>query len=221
MTTVSARMSTIPPSGSEERPATVSHVLVCLDRSGASEGCLPYAAFAAKAFGARVTLLHVLLTPQVTEFNRADALEAEIGRREAEGYLDRATASLGLENAGTVGRLAQGFPAEQIAVVAREVGADLTILSSHGKGDSVAPELGSIAQHVLSSVDGSVLLVQPTSHLAIPPRRIMVPLDGSVRSECVLPMATAMARANGAEVLLVYIVREPTATAVLSDPEDM
>ncbi len=222
MTNLAAPMSTpIPPSGSEERPATISHVLVCLDRSGAAEGCLPYAAFAANAFGARVTLLHVLLSPQASEFNRADALEAEIARREAEAYLDRATASLGLENAETVSRVAQGFPAEQIAVVAREIAADLTILSSHGKGDSVAPVLGSIAQHVLSTVDGSVLLVQPSSKMAIPPKRIMVPLDGSVRSECVLPMATAMARAHGVEVLLVYIVREPTVTAVLSDPQDM
>ncbi len=42
-----------------------------------------------------------------------------------------------------------------------------------------------------------------------------------MRSECVVPLAAVMARRDGAEVLLVHVVTEPTPTAVLSDPEDV
>ncbi|MEO7112657.1 MAG: universal stress protein [Polyangiaceae bacterium] len=207
----------------QEHPNAIAQVLVCLDRSALSDGCLPYAGFAAKAFGAKLTLLHVL--PSATaahEPNRADALEAEIAKREADHYLDDAMGGLDIARERLTGRVAQGSPAEQIAAVAQEIRADLTILCSHGQGaEGRTSELGSVAQHVLSRASGSVLLVQPMSMAPIPPNRILVPLDGSMRSECVLPMVTAMGKLHGAEVLLLHVVTEPRSTAVLSTPQDM
>jgi nucleotide-binding universal stress UspA family protein len=40
-------------------------------------------------------------------------------------------------------------------------------------------------------------------------RRLLVPLDCSPRAECVLPLATALARAHGADVILAHVVPEP------------
>jgi nucleotide-binding universal stress UspA family protein len=48
-----------------------------------------------------------------------------------------------------------------------------------------------------------------------------VPLDGSLRSESVLPLVAELARFHASEVVLVHVVTDPTTTAVLSDPEDM
>lgn len=53
------------------------------------------------------------------------------------------------------------------------------------------------------------------------PRRILVPLDGSLRAESVLPTAVRIASAHDAEVLLVFVVREQVATSVLCAPEDL
>src|SRR3990167_2091993 len=40
-------------------------------------------------------------------------------------------------------------------------------------------------------------------------RRILVPLDCSPRAECVLPLATALARAHDAELILAHVAPEP------------
>jgi nucleotide-binding universal stress UspA family protein len=199
-------------------------VLVCLDRSASSDACLPYARFLAEAFGAKVTLLHVVRQPSaVHEPDRPDALGWEIEKREAEHYLSEAVGALGGASKDAVTRVTQGFPALQIVAMAREVGADVTVLSSHGQGNDGALDLGSIAHHVLARGRGSVLLTQPTTAMSsrIPPSRILVPLDGSVRSECVLPLVADLARAHGAAVVLAHAVTDPTPSGVLSTPEDL
>jgi nucleotide-binding universal stress UspA family protein len=183
---------------------------------------LPHARFIAEAFGAKITLLHVMPSPPGThEASRADALDWEIAKREAAQYLSRTRTSLGPVPAEAVTELTQGYPAEQIIAVAREIGADLTILSSHGERGEHGCELGSTAQHVFALAPGSVLLAQPTGSAHVPPRRIVVPLDGSVRSECVLPLVAELARHEGSQVLLVHVVTDPTPTAVLSDADDV
>jgi nucleotide-binding universal stress UspA family protein len=40
-------------------------------------------------------------------------------------------------------------------------------------------------------------------------RRLLVPLDCSPRAECILPFATALARAHDAELILAHVVPEP------------
>ncbi len=206
-------------------PAKRGHnVLVCLDRSPFSEACLPYAVSLANTFGSTVTLLHVMQPrsehpgPQTTL-----ALGWEISRQEAQGYLERlekeASAALGRS---VEVRLEQGRPAERIVDVAREIGADLIVLASHGEG-GVTETLGSTAQQVLAAVRGSLLIVHSSSTT---PRmgvlkRILVPLDGSLRTESVLPIVARIADACGAEILLAHIVEEPVQTEVLRAPEDL
>jgi nucleotide-binding universal stress UspA family protein len=208
--------------GGEARARGVRHILVCLDRSQFSQSCLSQARFIADACGAKITLLHVMPSShRAHEASRADALEWEIAKRETAQYLADTRNSLGPLRGEVLSELTQGSPAEQIVAVAREVGADLTILSSHGEGGEDGCELGSTAQHVFALAPGSILLAQPTGSARVPPRRIVVPLDGSVRSECVLPLVAELAGHGEAEVVLVHVVTDPTPTAVLSDADDV
>lgn len=203
----------------------IGHVLVCLDLSAMSDGALPYARFVASAFGAKITLLHVMPSPPAErEPDRLDALDWEIGKREASQHLSRARTALGVSIEDSDTRLTQGLPAEQIVAAARELRVDLTVLSSRGEGSSSAADLtnlGSVAQHVLAMAGGSVLLAPPSSAAHLPPKRILVALDGSLRSESALPVVAGLARLRGSEVLLVHVVTEPTSTAVLADPGDL
>jgi nucleotide-binding universal stress UspA family protein len=48
-----------------------------------------------------------------------------------------------------------------------------------------------------------------------------VPLDGSLRTEAVLPTTARIASKFGAELILVHVVQEPIASAVLYADEDM
>ncbi len=206
----------------EPHARAVRHVLVCLDRSAFSLSCLSQARYVAEAFGAKITLLHVMpSSPSPREASRTDALEWEIAKRETAQYLAHTRESLGPVPCEVVTELTQGAPAEQIVAMAREIGADLTILSSRGERGEDGTELGSTAQHVFALAPGSVLLAQPTGSAQVPPKRIVVALDGSMRSECVLPLVADLARHDGAEVLLVHVVTDPTPTAVLSDADDV
>ncbi len=218
--------STPPPTPSHPCPdphvTSIGHVLVCLDRSAAADESLPCARFVAEAFGSRITLLHVMPSPPGgKEAVRADALDWQLALREAEHYLSRVRDAVGVAPRGTVTRLVQGSPPEQIVAMARETGVDLTIMTSRGEGGRSANDLGSVAQRVLALAGGSVLLLPPNSVACVPPRRILVPLDGSLRSESVLPIVTQLAQHHAAEIMLVHVVTDPTSSAVLSNGDDM
>jgi nucleotide-binding universal stress UspA family protein len=202
----------------------IRRILVCVDHSQFSESCLQHAVAISKSLGSAITLLYVM-QPAVDRsvLHTTDAVEWEIARQEANAYLER------LEKDGTrasgrqVGtRLEQGHPAERITAVARELDADLTVLGSHGERGVAAWNLGSTVLQVLAVTRGSVLIARPTSSATrdVSPKRILVPLDGSRRTESVLPTAMRIARENHAELLLALAVREPVATALLRAPED-
>lgn len=219
-------MSVAPRSSPMSRPGHgISHILACVDRSSQSEVCLPYAVFLGKTFDCRLTLLHVMQPPvDRSGALTTDALAWEISRQEAAGYLarhERAVAATGLL---VDVRLEQGHPAERIVAIAREVGADLTVLGSHGEGRVTAWNLGSTTQQVLAVSRSSVFVARskmgPAGE-AVSPKRILVPLDGSLRTESVLPSVARIAKAHGAEVILVHVVPEPVPSAILREPADL
>lgn len=194
-------------------------ILVCLDRSAWSESCLPYATALGRVFGSNLTLLHVMQPLHEHAGARiTDPLGWEVSRREASAYLEGLARWMHEKWGLSVdSRLEQGRPAERITAVARELGADLTVISSHGEGGVAAWHLGSTAQQLIAVSTGSVLVVRAQSPApsAVMPRRILVPLDGSLRTESVLPTVARIADAHGAEVVLTHVVCEPVPTAVL------
>lgn len=120
-------------------------------------------------------------------------------------------------------RLDQGRAAERIAVTARDVDADLVVLGSHGEGDLPAINLGSTAQQVLSLTRSSLLLARApgSAQERFAPERILVPLDGSPRTESTIPTVARLAKQSGAEVLLAHVVLDPLPTEVLRDADDL
>jgi nucleotide-binding universal stress UspA family protein len=212
------------PSPIQPRPHR-HRILVCLDRSPFSEVCLPYAISIAKTFGSEITLTHVMQPHhEHCGSQTADALGWEISRQEARAYLERQQdeASQALGRPIDV-RLEQGHPAERIIGLATEIGADLTVLASHGEGGVTQWNLGSTVQQVLAVARGSVFIAHSSSAAPslVTPKRILLPLDGSVRTESVLPTAARIACAYGAELLLAHIVEEPIASSVLRAGEEL
>jgi len=200
-------------------------MLVCLDGSPNSELSLPYMLGMARTFGSVVTLVRVLEASMLRHAGPQsnDVLEWEISRREGCAYLERlqAQTSNALERPVHI-RLEQGLPAERIVETARDIDADLIVLSSHGEGESTLANLGSTAQQVLAITHVSVFIVHASqSERRTSPRRLLVPLDGSLRTESVLPTAARIANAYGAELLLVHVVQEPLPSLVLRAPEDL
>jgi nucleotide-binding universal stress UspA family protein len=203
----------------------IHRILVCLDRSRMSEACLPYAVALSKALGSDMTLLYVMDPPhEANGLPATDALAWEISRQEAVAYLERVRKDLANASGQRVDvRLDQGQPAERIRAIACELNVDLTVLGSHGERGVTAWHLGSTVQQLLSMPRGSVFVAPSSSRTAtvFSPTRILVPLDGSLRTESVLPTAARIARAYDAELLLVLVVPEPLATAPLQAAADL
>ena len=78
--------------------------------------------------------------------------------------------------------------------------------------------LSSTARKLVEAVPGSLLLVPADGDrrdgCAARYRRIMVPLDGSARAESVLPIATRLAKAHEAELLIAHVTPAPELTKV-------
>jgi nucleotide-binding universal stress UspA family protein len=203
----------------------IHHILVCLDRSPSNSLCLAHALSLANTFGSVVTLLHVAEHPHDRFGPHAtDALGWEISRQEASAHLEQFQKEAERVSGLHVGvRLEQGHPAERIVALTRELGADLVVLGSHGESGQTAWSLGSTTQQVLATARSSVLVARGRSSTATfaPPRRILAPLDGSIRTESVVPIAAGIASANGGELLLVHVVAEPLPSGVLYEPEDL
>jgi nucleotide-binding universal stress UspA family protein len=187
---------------------TFRHFLICLDRSELGERVLAHAACLADTFSARVTLLHVL-EPMQDSGGPADALNWEIGRVESRSYLEELSGRLREGGLEVVGKLAQGRAAEQILQETRAGDIDVAVMASHGAGGLSDWDLSSTVHKVVARSRGSVLVV-PVEHpsAGYKCRRLAVPLDGSLRAECVLPIVSQIAVYQKAEVLLIHAVPE-------------
>ena len=145
-------------------PARLNRVLVPLDFSAHSMKALSYARLFAAQFGATVVLLHVS-EPVVygTDFGYApvppttlehDCEEAERGRLEGVAEKERA-AGVNIEVAQRVGR-----PHLEIVDAARELKADLILVTTHGYTGLKHVLLGSTAELVVRHAPCPVLVVR-------------------------------------------------------------
>lgn len=186
------------------------HILVPLDGSTLAEAVLPHARALAAAFDARLSLLHVL---EGSPAGSPDLFDWHLRRAEAEAYLREQAACLQQAGLAVDTRLLEGRAAERIVEYAGQEQASLIILSTHGRGGLAASNVAAIAHKVLERGTASIFLVragQP-DHAAgdeMRYRRILVPLDGSRRAECVLPVARMLARQR-AELLLAHVSVPP------------
>jgi nucleotide-binding universal stress UspA family protein len=193
----------------------IRHVGVCIDRSPISEKIVPHAVALARAFGAKLTVLHALEPPhERPEATPTDPLEWELRRAEARRHL----ASLESEHAAADlpvrSEVLEGRPAEEIRDWVSSHAVDLTVLGSHGASGWTEWSLASTARKLIEGISGSVLLVPAWSVQGPVKReavydRILVPLDGSPRAESALPLALSVASAHGSELLLLHVVPMP------------
>ena len=190
----------------------IREILVPLDGSALAESVLPAASAVAKAFGARVKLLHIIEErppdrihgePHLTDGDQAQAYLDEVARRPV--FQGQAVEV-------HVHPTKQGDVAESVVDHAQEFGADLVVLSTHGKGGLRGFLFGRIALRALQRGSTPVLLMNPTSSGVAPPfvcRTILVPLDGTAAHEPALPVASTLGRAWQATLHLEIVV--PTA----------
>jgi nucleotide-binding universal stress UspA family protein len=224
---------------------TLQRLLVPLDGSRLAECVLPIVISLAQHLRSRLTLLHVMERAAPTTVHGERHLT---GVAEAEAYLAAVASRCppGISVDRHVHPNKEGDVARSIIDHAADLGADLIILSTHGRGGARRVLFGSVAQLVLRGGTRPVLLNRPPDAGAPGEAgagqagawelsRVLVPTDGSPSSEDAIPMAVALAGAYGAEVHLLRIVPTlqtipgerastallvPTATAVSLEIEE-
>jgi nucleotide-binding universal stress UspA family protein len=189
-------------------------ILVPLDGSSVAERALPFAQTLAKATGARLLLVRAaLLEPSSDETALASQAQA---MTEARSYLadivSRLSPTTGVETAVLYGEAAA---AVQAVITSRKV--DLVVMSSHGHSGLGRWVIGTVTDRLLRRADVPVLVIPAACATVWPTSRafrVLVPLDGSALAEEALGPAVDVARALGAEILLLRVIDPVQAVSV-------
>lgn len=190
-------------------------ILLPLDRSALAECVLPHTVAVARAFESQVTLLSVMDMPREVRWRRAmDPLNWQIRKAEVKTYLHELDLRLQAAGLSTETQILEGFAAEQIVGFSDTHSPQLIILSSHGQSGLSSWNVSSVVLKVILRARTSIMIVHAyqltqTEMASLRYRRILVPLDGSQRAECVLPMASTLARFHEAQIVLAHVVSRP------------
>jgi len=142
--------------------AQIRRILVPVDFSANARKAVTYANAFARQFGAAVTFLHVVqVNYAYGEFGAIDftALEREM-RTGAQKELDALLATARSAGIAADALIREGSPAKIIADVARELGSDLLVVSTHGYTGLKHVLMGSIAEQVVRYAPCPVLVVR-------------------------------------------------------------
>jgi len=185
-----------------------------LDGSGFAEEALPLATEIASRARANVGLLLVHQPPAVPLVRGSSAVFDTLDHqlREAEArYLQGVEARLrgpGLDS--IEGAVLSGPVGESLQAEIERRGADLVVMSTHGRGGFGRIWLGSVADRLLHALRLPLLLVRPRvdakSSAPSVVEQVVVPLDGSPLAESVLEHAIVLATLFGAELHLIRVV---------------
>jgi len=202
--------------------AMIRSLLVPLDGSAFAESAIPMAVDVARRASAELHLLAVYepVTLPAVPFAESPPTTLRTDAERKAGmltYLDGVAKRTGTLGSGRVlTRLADGVAGPTIAAWLNEHPVDLMVMSTHGRGPISRFWLGSVADYVIRHASVPVLLNRPLPDDSTPPppiRSILVPVDGSERSEAVVPIATAIAGLYGAHLTLFRAVAPPVGVA--------
>lgn len=171
------------------------HILVATDFSEQSDRAIQLATDLATAFHSSLTLLHVYESSDALYSERASYWEklVEPLLEEAESKLAQRVQSIGQEIPEVGGKIRHGIPYEQILVAARDYGADLIVMGTHGRKGLARTLLGSVAEKVVRYSSVPVLTIrQPARERTVSSAR-----DSKRRIRRVVAPWSPPARARG------------------------
>lgn len=178
-------------------------IMVPLDGTEFGDKALPAAAAIARRTGAALRLVRVLLPAPPEEPAPGTPSEAE-RRREALAALERATAGLQASGVPATADLLDVPVVQSLAEHAEAIGADLIVMTTHGRGPLSRVFLGSVADPLVRRLHIPTLLIRPAAGRPDGdlPRNLLVALDGSPAAEAMLPTAAGLCDAVGAGMTL-------------------
>ena len=139
--------------------------VVALDGSPVAEAIIPFIVQIAGPLDLEVVLVRVNrpVPPEIIEGSRHVIVEtAETSRLDAEEYLAPVAVELRKQGVRARTQVRRGEPAEEIVLAARESGADLIAMTTHGRSGLGRLLFGSVAEAVLRESRLPVFLMRVT-----------------------------------------------------------
>jgi nucleotide-binding universal stress UspA family protein len=208
---------------SAQLPISIKTILVPLDFSRAAMQALDYATDLAKRFSAQVDLVHVQMPDEASAVPGAGHRMRECAesvtflREKVAGIQHEQPAQFWPENC----HIRTGRAYQEICELARELHADLIVLTSHGHSGLKRVFLGSTAERVVRFASCPVLVVRqrkrrgrfplglPTTEKTSSIRKILAPVDFSQCSMAGAMYAAFMAKTFDAKLCLFHSVAPP------------
>lgn len=194
----------------------INHILVPLDGSTLAECVLPHVIAIAPVTNARVTLLHVMQPLKNGRGGPAvDPVEWHLQKQNSEKYLGQIVDRLNRVGLLGVERLIlEGDPATGVVDFARNRDVDLIVLSTHGQSGLSGWNVSSVVQKILLRSYKSILLVRAyllssAEMTKVRYKRLFLGMDGSPRSEFVLPFAVSLAQFHKSHLILETVIEKP------------
>jgi nucleotide-binding universal stress UspA family protein len=197
------------------------NILVPLDGSAFGEHALPLALAVARRAGASLQLVQVLplVNPIYSEmpFYIDDTTEGQILEHQqnvARHYLEETAARLKkLAPSVVISTVVlEGVVESMVRTQVAQSGADLVMLTTHGRGPLARFWMGSVSDELVRHLPVPVLLVRPAEH---PPefepesrlKHILVPLNGEPLAEKMLDPALELGKLMKADFTLLRVVK--------------
>jgi len=139
------------------------HIMLPVDFSAHSDRAMEYAAWLAHVCHATVHLVHIVANPADAMYEPADAphwVLVEHAQQKATTRLEQAVRTAFPTDGPHRTHVAVGDPYEKLMEVAREIPADLIVMSTHGRGGVAHLVMGSVAEKIVRHAQCPVLVVR-------------------------------------------------------------
>lgn len=186
-------------------------IVVPLDGSSLSEAALPVAATIARETHGTIHLARVH-APIVTAVDFGvfpPNFDDELRQAESDYLATTARTVAADVKVPTGTQLLDGSVGRAIRAYVEQIGASLVVISTHGRTGLSRMWLGSTTDWLVRFLPVPVLAVRPTGETparGIGFEHILVALDGSDRSETIIPEAVRLGRPHGARFTLLRVV---------------
>ena len=191
----------------EER-VELTRMAVLLDGSEYAAMALPWAKTISKASNIDIALLSSVKNQTQLQQEQFETVVAE-----RESYLQSVVEKLQKDGYSASYSVQPGFIAQATGDVIDENGIDLVITSTRGKSGTENWITGGVSRKLVHEIDKPVLLVTSSEGASseLPQiQRLLVALDGSIKSEQALPYARMLGKSLNCELILMSVPAVPS-----------
>ncbi|MFO0751698.1 MAG: universal stress protein [Thermodesulfovibrionales bacterium] len=181
-------------------------IVVAFDGSEFSRSALREASFRARRCGGKVILVHAVYFDEEEFGSAPEQLEKrfDLGRSLCFQASEDASSHYGCAVEYVI---CQGDPPEVITDIAREKQADLIALGTYGRKGLRRMLMGSVTARTVLDAPCDVMVVRrPCSDCTDSYESVLVPFDGSASGRKALARACALAKSDGADVTVLYVI---------------